>query len=165
MTPTSLLNTPPHPNRPTRPPESSAIPGGIFCTSRSLLLSPSLHPAPCAHATTAFLLSPPQLVTHYRMASKLKEVKWKKTADSLKLGLAGEQADFTAARGYRDENGYIRYPAAAPDDSAAWEEEEECHNEGGGQRRRRSQRWGMRRRPMSRRTVSGIMKNNEDDGW
>ena len=46
--------------------------------------------------------------------------------------MAGEQADFTAARGYRDENGYIRYPAAAPDDSAAWEEEEECHNEGGG---------------------------------
>ena len=65
------------------------------------LPSPGMPPTACPY--------PSQLVTHYGVAFAKKEVKWRKTAQELGLGVAGERAAFTAGRGYRDANGMVRH--------------------------------------------------------
>ena len=51
-----------------------------------------------------------RLITHFGVAHAKKELCWRKTARALGRGIAGEEAAFSASRGYRDVHGQIRYP-------------------------------------------------------
>lgn len=65
-----------------------------------------------------------KLVTHFGVAFQKKEIEWRKTAQILLRGLAGEQHMFTESRGYRMEDGTISYGRPADWDDA--------HHHGGG---------------------------------
>ncbi|KAL1523887.1 hypothetical protein AB1Y20_018806 [Prymnesium parvum] len=66
-----------------------------------------------------------KLITHFGVAWRKRELRWRKTAQVLGRGVAGEHAAFTASRGYRDRSGAIFHPDKPEgwDDSVGEEEQ------------------------------------------
>lgn len=67
-----------------------------------------------------------KLVTHFGVAFKKHEIGWRQTAVSLGRGLTGEQALFTASRGFRMPDGTISYGRPP-----AWDDNRDAGGGGG----------------------------------